>query len=187
MNARWMVLLTMGSAMAAGGCQEGNARTQYQSRLIPADPPSVSAALEQLMSREFRVVERSDRGQRLQGAPVEYSAASGGRVNDLAGVPSRLRRSGEARLVGRGGQTYVQIRVDVEREDAGRGVVFAPAEWRTTDSPAHFTAVERDAATTDQQNAVWTKFRRDRTMERALLDELSAMFATPPESQPAGR
>lgn len=42
------------------------------------------------------------------------------------------------------------------------------------DLPGHQTAIDRDAATTAEQNTVWRTIRRDRVAERQILDHIGS-------------
>ena len=92
-------------------------------------------------------------------------------------------------VVPRGGSTTARLRIDLERQDTAQRAASPPDAYRLSDSPA-YTPIERDAATTDQQNTVWTKVKRDRSLERALLEELCEQLAPAPSEpvaeQPAG-
>jgi hypothetical protein len=73
--------------------------------------------------------------------------------------------------------TTARLRVDIERRDTERQALMQPRSYRLGDTPGQETPIEADAATTSEQNTVWTRVRRDRKLERALLDELRDQFA----------
>ena len=76
-----------------------------------------------------------------------------------------------------------ELRIDIEREDTRRRIGYQQ-ESRLTDAPSH-TPIQRDAATTERQNTVWTLVRRDRRLERDLLNELRDWAASLAENAEA--
>jgi hypothetical protein len=42
-----------------------------------------------------------------------------------------------------------------------------------SDTPGDYTAINRDAATTAEQNSVWRTLRRDRAAERNIIAEIT--------------
>lgn len=42
-----------------------------------------------------------------------------------------------------------------------------------SDTPGDYTAINRDAATTTEQNTVWRTVRRDKSVERNILNAIA--------------
>ena len=84
------------------------------------------------------------------------------------------------------GVGLARLRIDVERQDTDHRRVQQYQGTRLSDTPGGHTPIERDAATTRSQNTVWARVRRDRTLERALLDELQERVSPPPSNPPDG-
>ncbi len=174
-----VVFLATGELLlACGGCAESAAVTAYQSRPLVgmAAEDAFNAALP-LMRREFGRVSADRSTLTIVAAPQEYSAArDAGTARDLVGARTSLRRCATLRIRKQGEDVVAEVRVDVERKEPARRVL-APAGSRVSDLPA-FTPIERDAATTEAQNSVWVRLRRDQGLERALLNELRDVAAT---------
>ncbi len=169
------------------GCSEGLATRSFQSRMIPAvEPAELFEQGSLVMRREFRRVTLDRESLTIVAQPRRYTDARGsGTATGLVGVPSTMRRTATMRVRKRGAAAVAELRIDIEREDTRRRLVFQQ-ESRLTDSPS-YTPIQRDAATTEGQNTVWTLVRRDRTLERALLDELRDWAASLAEAEPADR
>ncbi|TWT46105.1 hypothetical protein RAS1_25520 [Phycisphaerae bacterium RAS1] len=159
----------------------------YQTGLVEsAGNDQVLAAAATILRREFGRLEQLDaRAGRIVTAPAEFDTRNeSGTARDFRGGSSRMRRVATLTLAPRAAGTLARLRIDIERQDTTRATQQQTPTGRFDDYPSSGTAIERDAATSDRQNSVWTRVRRDRNLERELLSELLAEFA-PPES-PAG-
>ncbi|MFO0839345.1 MAG: hypothetical protein U1D55_12580 [Phycisphaerae bacterium] len=176
MTARVLVLLAV--ALSLSGCAATDLETAYQSRLIDtADVAAVRREAEVVLRREFPRLTASRGGDALTSDPIEYRASSAsGSARDLVGAPSRLRRIATFSLAPQGERTVARLRVDIERQESRQAAAFQSSDARLSDSPAQ-SAIERDAATTERQNEVWVRVRRDRELERALLEDIQSRFA----------
>ena len=83
----------------------------------------------------------------------------------------RTRRVAEVQFQDSGDPVRVYCRVLVQELATGAYGLYAQ-ERTTTDSPGEYTPINRDAATTEKQNTVWRTVRRDKTAERAILDQI---------------
>jgi hypothetical protein len=180
--------------VVVAGCAEtpGVRTHQEEWAIAGADPDAVLAEAGAVLQREFGRV-KIDRGaRRIETAPVEYTTSRGsGAVRDVYGGRSTMRRVAYFTVGSRGGTTVAALQVNVERRDTVQRAVTPATGYRLSDSPGAETPVDRDAATTLEQNTVWTFVRRDRTLERQLLDEVRERFArgeaaTQPATAPAG-
>lgn len=175
--------------LAAGlvGCNAEGDGARFQSRMIPdADPDSVARAAEVVLRREFGRLASESTRRRLLTEPHVYSTTSdSGAARDLYRGPSTLRSIATLLVTSRDSGSLTQVRVDVEREDTARSEAFQPESYRLSDAPSR-TALERDAATSTRQNTVWTFVKRDRKLERAILDEIADRLGGPTPSAGEG-
>ena len=167
--------------VALSGCagETGSVSAQQQQRVIKdadADQALTEAAI--ILKREFGRV-RVDPGLRLvQTDWYEYTTdRDSGTARDLYRGRSIMRRRARLSVSERRGATVARLRIEVERQDTGRQAVMHPRGTRFGDTPGQETAIDRDAATTLQQNTVWTRVRRDTKLESAILEELREKFS----------
>lgn len=178
MTRAWCLAAPAAMALLLTGCADSApAPSTYLQRVIPgAAPEAVYDAARGILQREFGRVEADRDGQRLQSDPNEFdSARDSGTARDLVGGSTRMRRQAHCIVGRRSDGALVRIRVDVQRLDSNRRPAGREEGYRVDDSPA-YTPIDRDAATTERQNTLWTTVRRDREMERLILDELEAQF-----------
>lgn len=176
---------------ALAGCAQGLETRRFQSRIIgSASADEVFRAAQVLLRREFGALKIEPEMRRIVSQPVEYRTVSeSGTARDLYRGRSTMRRVAHFAVGRRGDGAVARLRIDIERQDTARREAFQPERNRLSDAPGR-TPIERDAATSTQQNTVWTFVKRDRRLERVLLAELQEQFAPLPEEaedvQPAG-
>jgi hypothetical protein len=140
----------------------------------------VLTAASAILRREFGRVTIDREAHTIVSQPVEFrTTRDSGTARDLYRGRSTMRRIAQFSLGRRGGSTVARLRIDIERRDTARTLSAQPPTGRISDSHAQ-TPIERDAATTERQNTVWSRVRRDRKLERLLLEELRERFVTPP-------
>jgi hypothetical protein len=170
------------------GCRGELEVEPHQSCVIAAaGADEVLLAGARILQREFGRVRIDREARRVETEPVEFrTTRESGTARDLYRGPSTMRKLAHLQVSRRGADAIARLRIDVERQDTARVANLHLPTGRFGDSPA-YTPIERDAATTDRQNTVWTKVRRDLRQERALLDELRESFAraTVPATQTA--
>jgi hypothetical protein len=175
-----LVALVVGLIAGTSGCAVGSGTPESMPQRViqAAVPDEVLAAAAQLLKREFGRV-RIERGSRvIDAGPLEYTTErDSGTARDLVGGRSTMRRVANFGVSQVGGNTLARLRVDLERRDTERQMLMRPHAYRLSDNPGQETPLDADAATSSQQNTVWTRVRRDRALERALLDELREQFA----------
>lgn len=173
----WIACVLAGGSLA--GCADVGTVDAHQQRVIEdADADAVLTAATGILQREFGRVKVDRLNRRIETAPVEFTTArDSGTARDLYRGRSTMRRTGHFSVGQSGGQTVARLRVDVDRRDMGPRTLMRPESHRLSDTPGQQTPIEADAATTDQQNTAWTRVRRDRALERQLLDELREQFA----------
>lgn len=183
-RAAFLTLAVAGLAAAVGCVQDLEAR-QFQTRVVDADPDTVLSAAEVVLRREFGRVAVDRAARRITSGPVEFTTASdSGSTRDLYGGRSSMRRIVTASVSPRGERSVLRMRVDVERQDTARRNAVPSEGTRISDAPA-YDPVDRDRGLTREQSEVWTFVRRDRALERALLEEVQDQFAREPPPQPS--
>lgn len=179
---RLLVALSGLAALLASGCAAEVGSPTYQQASVPiedASPDEVFSVARDLLAAEFPRLAADRSTYTIRTEPVEFTVdRDSGTARDLLGGASRLRRYAEFTTAARDGSTRAWLRVMIERKDTDRQVTLTPATGKHGETPA-YTPIEVDAATTEAQNTVWTRVRRDRGLERALLRDLQAQFAPP--------
>jgi hypothetical protein len=178
MNRVLLVVVVLAAALWAGCSETARVSVQQQRVIQGADPDAVLDAATVVLQREFGRVKVDRAARHITTAPVEFATErESGTARDLYRGRSTMRRVAQFDVGRNGGQTVARLRVDVERRDTERQAMMQPRPNRLSDNPGQETPIDVDAATSAQQNTVWTLVRRDRTLERALLDELREQFA----------
>jgi hypothetical protein len=174
-----MILVLCPILAVLAGCAEVGSVEALQQRVISdADPDQVLTAAAAILQREFGRVKVDRAARRITTSPVEYTTErESGTARDLYRGRTIMRRSALFSVGRSGGATVARLRVDVERRDTERQAMFMPRTHRLSDNPGQETPIEADAATSQEQNTVWTRVRRDHRLERTLLDELRDYFA----------
>lgn len=149
-------------------------RHNHQQRVIRgASTDAVLAEAAVVLQREFGRLQVDPVTHRIVTQPVEFTTQrSSGTARDLYGGRSTMRRKATFTVVDQDDSPVARLRIDVERRDTVRRAIMQPRSHRISDAPGHETPIDRDAATTHEQNTVWTQVRRDTKLERALLEEL---------------
>lgn len=189
MNARiWTTALVVVSGLC-GGCVTTAPPTNYSSRVVPnADAAAVFDAGGEILVEQFgRLAESDAVARKAVTIASEFDTRrEGGTGRDLYRNATRLRRSATLLVDSREDGVFARIRVDIERKETGRASQLQRPTGRFSDYPGDETAGERDASTSDEQNTVWVKTRRDTQLENSLLAQLVRRFsptgdaATPP-------
>lgn len=94
----------------------------------------------------------------------------------------QLRRIGEIQVQSDGNEVYVLCKVVIEKNES-EGLHSINRNRGVDDQPTQ-TAAQRDAAYTTEQNEVWTIVRRDRAMERRILNQIRQIIAPPQDTSP---
>lgn len=170
------------SMLIWAGCAQDLESRRFQSNLIRgAEPSEVFDSAQVILRREFGPLVADRDAWRIATLPAEYQTSSdSGTARDLYRGRSTMRRTAHFSVNRHAEGAVVRLRIDIERQDTERREAFHPEAQRMSDAPSQ-TPIERDAATSAQQNAIWTFVRRDVRLERELLAELQERFAPPPE------
>ncbi|NLG44224.1 MAG: hypothetical protein GX547_13330 [Phycisphaerae bacterium] len=184
---RFVALLLPG-VVALSGCASQMAVTNQQSRLIQeCQPEQVMTVAARMLQREFGRVHVNCEALTIETEPAEFVTTSdSGTARDLYRGTSTMRRVAHFSLARSGSGTLARLRINVERRDTERVANALMPTQTLGDLPTvSATPIQREAATTERQNTVWTFVRRDRQMERCLLDELASEFAPSAVEPPA--
>lgn len=178
-----LVLGALAAMLGLTGCTSSLETRRFQSRVIRgAEPEEVLKAAQVLLQREFGPVTVSRETRSIDSQPVPYmTKRASGTARDLYAADSAMRQTAHCRVLKKGDATVVMMRIDIEREDTERSEMLDVQNptGRISDAPA-YTPIQRDAATTESQNTVWTFVRRDTQRERQLLSQLQDQFSPAP-------
>ena len=163
--------------LAAGCAAPGPARGYLTREFGEISTDTAYATAQAVLREQFRRVTPNRERMELVSQPVEYrTSAESGTSRDLYRGASLMRRTAHCSVAERGGGAAVRLRIDVERQDTRRAEVTRSDENRMGDAPG-YTPIERDAATTYEQNTVWTFVRRDLRLERELMSAIETRLA----------
>ena len=117
-------------------------------------------------------IERRDAGESvITTHPIETQAGLDNTRPASLSSHGKTRRTVEVRVADGGGATKVFCRVVIQEQTTQAYRMFA-SDRSGSDAPGDFTAINRDAATTTEQNTVWRTLRRDKSAERQILDAI---------------
>jgi len=159
------------------GCANREAQTvNYAVRSAPSGERSalLDTAETVLVSLGYEIARRDTAGGVVVSEPMGIDRS--GKRTVRADNP--LRKVAEVRLAGGANQLKVHCKVLIQ-EQATDSFSFQMSDRSGDDVPGHHTAIDRDAATTAEQNSVWRTVRRDKTAEREILDQITEPADTP--------
>lgn len=179
---RWIIgAASVGLVWSGLACSEpAVSAVTYQRQSLPGVTfDAAYAAGERALAERFRVTDRDREAGTIGGEDrTAVIQADGSRVlSDAAGTPRRARRIAELRVRSEGSDTEVYCRVFLQENQSG-AVRMMTSEHRGEDQPFE-TPADRDASTTEQQNAVWRNRSRDRVMERQILESVREIVGKP--------
>jgi hypothetical protein len=142
----------------------------YGSRFVASKDRAavLDAAEAALIDAGFKIDRRDAAAGTILSQPIE-----GAPVDDRSSYRRRTRRVAEVRLDERGGAFKVYCKVQVQ-DLVTQGYGMFSQDKAASDSPGEYSAINRDAATTTEQNTVWRTTRRDKPTERRILDYIAA-------------
>jgi hypothetical protein len=160
------------------GCgQPAASPLTHSTRLIEkADRQAVFDAAETaLLEQGYRIDRRDPAAGLLQTLPLEGTPADPSLREGFGGSRSVTRRKAEVRIEVEPDGTRANCKVAVQRlsRPAHR---FVGRDRYGMDTPDE-TPIDRDAATTEEQNTIWQTTHRDKAMERAILDAILELAA----------
>ncbi|MGE3182054.1 MAG: hypothetical protein AB7N71_10515 [Phycisphaerae bacterium] len=174
----FVVVLTL---PAWAGCKSAESNLTYSSRVMASGSADrVFAAGRDVLLAEFARLESVDaRARQAQTAPQAYrTRTESGTARDVRRGQSEMRRIASLLVNERDTEVVARVRVEIERQDVARTQQLQRSPVRISDYPGDETALDRDAATDNAQNSVWTFVRRDQEMENELLRKIALAFSS---------
>ena len=180
-------LIVLGIAVTsalAGACALSGPHTVNAAlrRFEAVNQPAVFAATATALVDLGYVLERQDEGagilttRPILDSPEDHRERRPGRLSSVGAT----RRIAEVRLAQTAETISIYCRVIVQ-EQTTQAHRFLAGDYQGLDTPTT-TAIERDAATTRQQNTVWRTIRRDKAAERRILSAVDERLNPTPRS-----
>ena len=184
-RARCMCRLGWLIALAAlAGCQ-GPISGGYASVPLPEvdREEAFEAAAAALRGHGFRIAQADADLWQIQTHPLEATSRGGtDRLHEAAvRLPSRIRRIVTVYIQKSRSGCQAHCRVQLQRLDTTQRHVFA-RQREFGDVPSE-TPIDRGEGMTTDQTATWTDLRRDRSMEREILQAIRARPTRTPATQ----
>jgi hypothetical protein len=178
---RWMSGACALAAVIGAGCESsglgGVGYTGYKRQIMcPVQDVKPANAMELgrrvLAKNGFRIKNVDMDSLTIETYPTEQTVrGQEGRLRDtVVKVPNRVRRTATLEFSTRGGDLQAWCQVKIERLTTADHRVFAQ-QRQFEDAPTQ-TPIDREGATTEQQNTVWTSAGRDDSLEQLILSEL---------------
>ena len=165
-------LFVLGWGILAAGCaSSGPPPLGYGVRHIPnGDRSAVFDAAESALVSHGYTVDRADRTTGVitaQPVSTESLQEPGRGTSRRLSSRGEMRRLAKVRIARAGDVVSVYCRVIYQEKTTRAHRIFAQ-DRELTDTPG-VTPIEREAATTEQQNIVWRDVRRDKAAEQRIL------------------
>ncbi len=157
----------------------------YTVRTVPVTDRSaiLDAAEVALIDRGFQVERRDDRVGILTTFPVESMPDDSSlRHTRILRTPNPIRTRAEVRLEPAGPSVRIHCKIVIQEQDTESAKLFI--QQRAGADVPRETPIDRDAATTDEQNTYWRTVRRDKAAERELLADILEKSGVPSDSNP---
>jgi hypothetical protein len=174
------------SFIVVGGCAApGPSPSSFAVQRLPG--ADSTAAFEQAERALISLGHRIDQRDRARGIittqPISGAARDEPRRRTVSlSGPRAARRVCEVLIAGDDGGVSVYCRVAVQ-ELSTEAHRLSARDHGISDTPDH-TPIDREGATTRDQNQVWRTIRRDRVMEREVLAAIAALADKPPTATP---
>ena len=164
-----------GSMISFVACESPEPTLQnYGVRQIrPSEPSMVLDVAEAaLVERGYTIARRDPvegviTTESIENDPRDRGSRSGVGLSSAA----KTRRFVEVRVARSDGAAKLYCKVLVQ-EQATRAYGMYSSDRAGSDLPGSETAIDRDAATTVEQNTIWRTLRRDTASERQILDAI---------------
>lgn len=159
------------SAVFVAGCSNKEAPTgNYSFRPAPSAnrAATLDAAEAALVALGYTIAKRDVQAGVITTEPVREKRE----VERSIRADSPLRKIVEVRVSGPASSPKVQCKVLIQEQSNETFQLFS-VEQGGDDVPGHRTAIDRDAATTAEQNTVWRTVRRDKSAEREILNQIT--------------
>lgn len=166
-GSAWLVLLTSCTAPSPTPMDYTVRHVQQRDRSA-----SLDAAEAALIDLGYQIERRDPVEGVITTQPVEAQAGlDSARPVSLRTRP-KTRRIVEVRVQNDGGATKVFCKVLIQEQTTEAHRMFA-SDRAGSDTPGDYTPINRDAATTAEQNTAWRAVRRDKSVERNVLDAIT--------------
>ena len=167
MGSAWLLLLTSCAAPAPTPMDYTVRHVQQRDRSAALD--DAEAALIEL---GYKIERRDPAEGVITTQPVEAQAGLDSTRPASLSSRGEARRIVEVRVQNDGGVTKVFCKVLIQEQTTQAHRMFA-SDRSGSDTPGDFTPINRDAATTTEQNTVWRTLRRDKSVERDILNAIT--------------
>ncbi|MCO6437187.1 MAG: hypothetical protein J5J06_08885 [Phycisphaerae bacterium] len=167
------------TAVLLGGCRATGPRaTEYSlSPEISVPRELALAAVESaLIEQGLKIESRDWAAGLIQTAPVPIPNRNVDFITSARlSTPRPQRMIVDVRVVEADGANQVYCRARVQQQ-VSQAYRMATEDWRGDDRPG-VTPIEAEAGSTAEQNVVWEFARRDRRMERMIVDAVTSRLA----------
>jgi len=160
MSRLGMILLAAGPILA--GCQVDSYRCQPLGDVAYDEAFRVGRSV---LAQYFSIASADPQSGKIVSRPKPIKATS----DRLLGS-SPARQLAILRIRRKGGQLYADLRVHVQRQDAGVARAMQPITVQT--ELPNVTPAEETAAVTAEQSQTWANVSRDDALERIILADL---------------
>jgi len=133
---------------------------------------ALDAAEASLIDLGYKIERRDPTEGVITTQPVEAQAGLDSTRPASLSSRGKTRRIVEVRVQNDGDATKVYCKVLIQEQTTQAHRMF-DADRTGSDTPGDYTAINRDAATTTEQNTVWRTLRRDKAAEREILNAIT--------------
>lgn len=172
---RYLIAIVVLLALAA--CSRRETQT-FNYSVRPAPSPDRSATLDAaeavLIDLGYAIARRDNQRGTITTEPIRAERE----LERSIRADNPHRKYVEVRVTGPETDPKVQCKVVVQEQTDESFRMFI-VDQRGDDVPGHNTAIDRDAATTAEQNAVWRTVLRDKAAEREILNRILQPDAKP--------
>lgn len=133
---------------------------------------ALDAAEAALIDLGYKIERRDPAEGVITTQPVEAQAGLDSTRAVSLSSRGKTRRTVEVRIQSDGDATKVFCKVLIQEQTTQAYRMFS-SDRSGSDTPGDNTAINRDAATTSEQNTVWRTLRRDRPSERNILNAIT--------------
>ena len=163
----WLLLLTSCATPAPTPMDYTVRHVQQRERSAALDDAEAA-----LIDLGYQIERRDPAEAVITTQPVEAQAGLDSTRSASLSSRGRTRRIVEVRVASEGSAAKIFCKVLIQEQSAQAYRMFA-ADRGGSDTPGDYTAINRDAATTTGQNMVWRTLRRDKSVERVILDAIT--------------
>ncbi len=133
---------------------------------------ALDAAEAALIDLGYQIERRDPAEGVITTQPVEAQAGLDSTRPVRLSSRGKTRRTVEIRIQNDGDATKVYCKVLIQEQTTQAHRMFS-SDRSGSDTPGDYTPINRDAATTTEQNTVWRTVRRDKFAERNILNAIT--------------